>query len=346
MTTISLFDQFRILGDICLQVSRDWLKNPTDVAERVAVALFESGGNVPFTALSEALRQNLFVNALFAGRWAMCGYPTITLGHRTAASFCMTKMRTDDANDFVKAPWPAFAIRIPPGLLAVESEGELFDAPLLVATCLKSDFIPESKVADEDRWWWKLSAVSRMAEELERRIQNDPVLGGYLGGVSLWGFNQPTRFLAELDPDENNLDGFTRWEDEDHKAQDSDKRSERMARAMLLACSMYLSGDPRERAERASEGGITVRERKSKKRESDELPQYTEFELTSSIKLNLHHTVRDYVKHGGSISSVQTYVHGHWKRVAIGTGRAQRKLVHIQPYWRGDPDAPISARTK
>ena len=165
-----------------------------------------------------------------------------------------------------------------------------------------------------------------------------------IGGVNLWGFNQDSAILATPDGGASEED-FTRW-DEAGQTQDSDMRSDQMARSMLIACCMYLSGDPRERAERASEGGIEIRERKSKKREGDELPQYNEFELTSSIRINLHHTVRDYIAHGGKIPSVQTYVHGHWKRVAVGAGRAQRKLVHIQPYWRGDPDAPISTRAR
>lgn len=342
----SLFDSYRLLGGVALAVSKDWLKHPTRIAEGFACGVVESHTSLKWDDLNEGLKQSLRVNALFAGRWAMSGFPTVTLGHRTAASFCMTKMRADDARDFLRAPWPAFAIRIPPGLLTVDSDGELADATLLMATCVNSTLLPtEENSPSEERWWWKLCAVpSRYPDGVREIVENVPLMNALTGGVNLWGFNQDSAHLARADGGASDED-FTRWDDSE-TTQESDLRSDQMARSMLIACCMYLSGDPRERAERASEGGITVRERKSKKRESDELPQYNEFELTSAIKINLHHTVRDYVRHGGKIPSVQTYVHGHWKRVAIGAGRAQRKLVHIQPYWRGDPNAPISTRAR
>jgi hypothetical protein len=42
--------------------------------------------------------------------------------------------------------------------------------------------------------------------------------------------------------------------------------------------------------------------------------------------------------------SVQTLVRGHFKRVAHGAARAERKWVHIEPYWRGPEDAPLAIR--
>jgi hypothetical protein len=44
------------------------------------------------------------------------------------------------------------------------------------------------------------------------------------------------------------------------------------------------------------------------------------------------------------IPSVQSVVRGHYKRQVIGVGRAGRKVIWIQPYWRGPEDAPILAR--
>jgi hypothetical protein len=42
--------------------------------------------------------------------------------------------------------------------------------------------------------------------------------------------------------------------------------------------------------------------------------------------------------------SLQSLVRGHHKRQVIGAGRSGRKVIWIEPYWRGPEDAPILAR--
>jgi hypothetical protein len=50
---------------------------------------------------------------------------------------------------------------------------------------------------------------------------------------------------------------------------------------------------------------------------------------------------------GGSASAppaVQSIVRGHFKRQVVGISRAGRRVIWIEPYWRGPEDAPILAR--
>jgi hypothetical protein len=42
--------------------------------------------------------------------------------------------------------------------------------------------------------------------------------------------------------------------------------------------------------------------------------------------------------------SVQTLVRGHFKRQVVGVSRVGRKVIWVEPYWRGPEDAPILAR--
>lgn len=337
-----LFDQMRSAGVAALAHSRDWLchPEPPQLAWQLAQKIFRHELGRPIQDASYELQQTVLNNALLVGRWAACGFPTITLGHRTAAAFCGTKMRASDAAEFVRPPWPAFCIRLPTDLLSIEHDGKPYGAEVLLATALWPTEIREKPTteravhqpSDQHRWWYKIAASHKDIGV------SDPTKG-FFSGMSLWGFNLATQNLGER-ADES----WEQWETE--PTADSDERSQQLGRALLLSACMYLCGDPRERAQRLSESGVTVRERKSKYREGDLLPQYTEFEVTSSIKVNLHHAVRDYVEHGGSSPTVQTCVAGHWKRVAYGVGRANRRMVHVQPYWRGDLNAPISARVK
>ncbi len=45
-----------------------------------------------------------------------------------------------------------------------------------------------------------------------------------------------------------------------------------------------------------------------------------------------------------ALPSVQTLVRGHYKRQVMGVSGSARKVIWIEPYWRGPEDAPILAR--
>lgn len=47
----------------------------------------------------------------------------------------------------------------------------------------------------------------------------------------------------------------------------------------------------------------------------------------------------------GTPVSVRTRVSGHWRNQAHGPGRTQRKLIWIEPFWRGPEDGPIVTPT-
>ncbi len=87
----------------------------------------------------------------------------------------------------------------------------------------------------------------------------------------------------------------------------------------------------------------------SSKRREIEAPEVRTFQLGTPITLDCREAIRDYVlhgtkKHNGSTPSVQVLVRGHWKRQVHGVGRAERRTIWVQPYWRGPEDAPILTR--
>jgi hypothetical protein len=48
--------------------------------------------------------------------------------------------------------------------------------------------------------------------------------------------------------------------------------------------------------------------------------------------------------HKSAPPSVQSIVRGHYKRQVIGIGRTGRKVIWVEPYWRGPEEAPILTR--
>ena len=343
----SLFDAHRHKGLQALQFSKRWMDQPRRTSRAFADHIYRESMGMSIDSAPPVVAQCLITDTIIAGRWAMCGFPTITMGHKTAAAFCATKMRPEDAAEFVRPPWPAFCVRLPNGLLQIDDEGVLRDATILMVTALEPESLEREKnfretfnqPMDQHRWWFRLSAPNFLVlpPGFPRKYMR------FFDGLSLWGFNQATQYMAFPDAGEDEL-GYIRWET--IKTEESDKRCERLARALILSACMYLSGDPRELAQRAAEGGVGVTERKSKKREGDEFPQYRNFEVTSSIAINMTEALREFVRNGGSAPLDKSYVQGHWKRVPHGPGAQQRKLAHIHAYWRGDLNAPVSARTK
>jgi hypothetical protein len=353
MMTPDVFQSFRGAGVRALSLAKAaWFNDPLRTAHRYANAILEVAQGSLGIHMVDAFRQQTHANTLLVGRWAACGFPTVTMGHKTAGALMATKIRPDDAVDFVRSPWPAFAIRLPSALLWVDGGKTIREASVLLVTSVDYETVFEGSTPDTkpsppgvDRWFYNLCAQSPYPYPEWAGPEFDALRGTLFSGISLWGFNLPTNEMAEQNPGEDD-EAFTRWETQTGKTTDLDFRSDRMARALILGTCLYLSGDPREREQRLQDEGMSLRTRVSKQRDGDQMPPYTEYELQSSIKLNLHHGIRDYVLHGGSTPSVQTLVAGHWKRVAIGQGRKDRKLVHVKPYWRGDVDAPISVRTR
>lgn len=70
------------------------------------------------------------------------------------------------------------------------------------------------------------------------------------------------------------------------------------------------------------------------------------FKLSRSVKVDVREAVRQYAsgERSGKLS-LQHLVRGHHKRQSYGLGGSARKWVHIEPYWRGDRDAPIALRS-
>lgn len=69
------------------------------------------------------------------------------------------------------------------------------------------------------------------------------------------------------------------------------------------------------------------------------------------ITVDCRRGVADYIAHGPRKGkhgppSVQVLVRGHYRRQVVGVGRTGRKVIWIQPFWRGPDDAPIFTHPK
>jgi hypothetical protein len=82
----------------------------------------------------------------------------------------------------------------------------------------------------------------------------------------------------------------------------------------------------------------------NKNRRTRGLPLVHDYVVGQPISLDCRAAVAAYSRGERPPPSVQVLVRGHWKRQPCGPGRANRKVIHIEPYWRGPDDAPIKVR--
>lgn len=74
-------------------------------------------------------------------------------------------------------------------------------------------------------------------------------------------------------------------------------------------------------------------------------PKHRIVVVGAPIRVDVRSAVAAYIAgRRGGVPSVQTLVRGHYKRQVIGVGRSGRKVIWVEPYWRGPEDAPILAR--
>lgn len=124
---------------------------------------------------------------------------------------------------------------------------------------------------------------------------------------------------------------------EDTPDQFSDKADDRaMKLAKRLVAGLLLSMSNRATFKHIrSAGGVPWREKRTGP------PPHRAHMIGSPINLDVRHYVREFVAGRRGMPSVQSMVRGHWKRQVIGVGRTGRKVIWVEPYWRGDEDAPI-----
>jgi hypothetical protein len=75
-------------------------------------------------------------------------------------------------------------------------------------------------------------------------------------------------------------------------------------------------------------------------------PEQRVFQVGKPIQLDCREAVRRFLgqKRAGAKLSVQVLVRGHWKNQPYGPKHTLRRRQWIEPYWKGDSEAPIPVR--
>jgi hypothetical protein len=82
------------------------------------------------------------------------------------------------------------------------------------------------------------------------------------------------------------------------------------------------------------------------KHERRGMPKAWHFQITRPVIVNFIEAARLYVRGERHGAFLQRLVRGHWQHYWIGSKGGERRAVlkHKEPYWQGDPEAPIALR--
>lgn len=250
----------------------------------------------PETRLSveslEALMQKSLVDDLFMSvyaRWYRCGFPRIVLSHKHAASLMCTNIDPEIIQE-VRAPWNAFVVDIPTGLLPWSAPGPfegIFAASAIVA--LDSS-----------------------------------------GAYGVINPNDERGLFKYLIGDNENVATLLNYGDEEHKI-------ETLVSRLVVGAAMEAT-----RLRPSDRRPLTLSEPCRNHRGE---PITNTFEIRRDVHVDCRQVVQRFLAGEREAPSVQTLVRGHLKRQPYGPKMSQRRVVFIEPYWRGPEDAPIAVRS-
>lgn len=247
--------------------------------------------------------------ALGSARWCDNGFPQVTMGHKYC-SYLMASTMSPEACDYVKPPWNAFVIEVPNDVL----------------------FLSDSDTKEEHM-------IRRiLVLRLSTHSKGQAHCWGYVAftdsSLTLWRYGVTAAELAV--PSE---EGMVMGEGSQEFTAVDERLAIVIGRFIISTC--LAMSDPTN----IKKTGAGHKEyEKGAHRTSDE-PVLRTFQIGKPVKLDFREAISRYIKYGAKrMPSVQVLVCGHYKMQPYGPRHSLRKLLWIQPFWRGPEDAPILVR--
>ena len=247
-------------------------------------------------------------NLAYALQWAHYGFQTIEPGAKLSASL----MATSGMRGLIM-PWDAFAVIVPVGMIWID--GKRGPAPvdaIFVRNCFGAGKehlgigVELCLISDADGG----PMAHLWSESLDTMAED-------AGDAELSPFE---RELAQQD--RHALGDFT----------DLDRRAFLLSSRFVLGCIAELTA-------LREDNRIRIGER-SPARPSE--PKLSTWRLTRKVVVDVRAECAEFCRGGGKAPSVRTMVRGHWKHQAYGGG--VRRIIHVEPYWRGPEDGAIAVR--
>jgi hypothetical protein len=271
----------------------------------------------------------------WSARWGELAFPRVQMSHSYAAQLMATTVSKQEI-PFIQAPWPAFLLEVPDGLLPLTLKDNT--TTYITRIHVNSSFL--SSFWHDAPWWGleltgkgvEIHRVGRIAEAFDPATKRD------LKGTPL--LKLPDSYGLE-EKDQPVGDGDEDYEDfwACYNQSEEDRVSILAARLVLGACIMMTDkSNYKEKVVRINPGLASLRRRGSKE------PISRVYVVGQPVKVDFRMAVREYLKGTLRSLTVQSLVAGHHKSQPHGPASSLRKWIFVKPYWRGPEDGPVLVR--
>lgn len=253
--------------------------------------------------------------------WARDGFPVIQMPHTYTAALLVTRA-SEDVVEQVRPPFDSFLIEVPDGLIFLEDKPNHSLAAVAYLLVYK---LENPKV--HEGWSWGYHAYSRSGFNLFRYG---------VRAAELLPPDIPDVLPGVVDRPRNDDRGPFSYD-----LTDQDKRAMALiGRLIVNVCLAFSNPENVKARPTPTRHRITA---KLSGRPS--VPAARTFVLGKPVVHDFRAHVRAYSE-GASRApvSVRIVVAGHWKHQPYGPGLSLRKVIWVEPYWRGPEDAPIAIR--
>jgi len=236
--------------------------------------------------------------------WAESGFARVSVAHRLAASLICTDYSR--VTDLLTPPWRCFAVEPPHGLIPNVAAALVLFPVGGGATVV---ICRTSGLGIELLMEPNVEALALFATNGARAGE----VTGSAGDDELWS--------------------------ESFGSKEFNNESQVTAR-LVLGVLAELSAIPDDEKSPSRPRGA-----RAAGRARGEEPRSWVMQLTRPVALDLRSAVGDFIRGRGRKLNVQHLVRGHGKRQSYGSGAERKeKVIHVEPYWRGDPDSPVAVR--
>jgi len=267
-------------------------------------------------------------------RWGDLAFPRIQTSHSFATMLMATTISSKELVH-VEAPWPAFLIEVPEGLLPITLEkGTVTHIRRIHVTpkCMPGNFPDESWALWMVGPGVEIHRVGSLSEITTPRNKTE------LSKVTLTRIednlhHEPKdRSFASSDEE---LASF--WEG--YSTTIEDRLAVLVGRLVIGLCVFMTTRANYTEKVVKPDGELAAYARRLGKK-----PESRIFKVGRPVKLDFRLAIRSYLEGSRGPVTVQSLVAGHHKRQAHGPNNSLRKWIFVEPYWRGPEEGAVVVR--